>query len=105
MNILEPLCGIFGSRNGMFLKGAEVNGKSRIITVVYMEGGTTKTCVLSIIIRKLCKGQYIRLVILVMVTIDAEILFNALVYSFYLTVGLWVESGRKTLFQIKGFCQ
>ena len=63
-------------------------------TVVCIERRTIDCRLMCIIVCEFCERQKIRPIILLIIAIDAKILFDSLVHMFSLTINLGVESGR-----------
>ena len=63
-------------------------------TVICVEGRTIDRKLVCIIVYEFCERQEIRPIILLIIAIDAKILFDGLVHTFSLTISLGVESGR-----------
>ena len=63
-------------------------------TEICVEGRTIYRRLMCIIILEFCERQEIRPIILLIIAIDAKILFDGLVHTFSLTISLGVESGR-----------
>ena len=67
----------------------------RVITFVCEEGSEVGCRVRSVVVGKLCKGQKVIPVVLVIVDIDLQVLLQDLIQALCLTVSLRVTSGRE----------
>jgi hypothetical protein len=77
----------------------DVEGECGMITVVRVERRTLDCRLISVIVRELGEREKTRPVILLIVTVDPEVLFKSLIHTFRLTVSLRVKCGREALLQ------
>ena len=89
---LENFCEGFGGRDGY--ERMEVDRELGIKTVIYVEGRTIDRGLMYIIVREYCERQKICPIVLLIIAIDMEILFDSLVHTFSLSIGLGVECCR-----------
>src|SRR5277367_930724 len=83
----------------------EVDRELGMEAVVGIEWRTVDRGLMRIVVRKLSEGQEIRPIVLLIVAIDAEILFDGLVHTFSLTVSLGMKCCRQSTLQIHHGCK
>src|SRR5277367_3342273 len=83
----------------------EVDHELGMEAVVGVKRRTVDRGLMRVVVRKFGERQEIRPIVLLIVAIDAEILFDGLVHTFSLTVSLGVESRRQSTLQIHHGCK
>ena len=79
-----------------------VYGDVQVIALVGVEGRDASSGTWGIVVCKLHQGQEIRPIILLIIAIGPEILFQSLVSSLSLTVTFWVITGGEVELHIQG---
>ena len=59
----------------------------------YDKGRDTGCCTRGVIERELCEGQKFSPVVLLVITVDSEVLFQSLICPLSLTIAFWIISG------------
>ena len=80
-----------------------MNGKVRVVAFVGEEGRDAGRSARSVVVGKLCKGKEFSPIVLLIVAIDSEILFQRLVSPFGLSVSFGVVTGREVELHVQGF--
>jgi len=70
-----------------------------VIAVVSIERGTLDRRLISVVVRELGEREKIRPVVLLIVAIHAEVLFQSLIHTLRLTICLRVKGGGESLLQ------
>ena len=81
------------------------NGTARVIAVIGKEWGHTSGCILGIVVYEFRKGEKLVPVILLIVAIDPQILFQRLIYPFCLPIRLGVVRCGPVALDIEPFEQ
>ena len=63
-----------------------VNSDVRVVALVGIEGHNTGGCTWHVVVCKLSKGQQVEPIVLLVVAVDSEILFQSLISSFGLSI-------------------
>ena len=75
----------------------DIEGERGVIAVVRVERRTLDRRLISVIVRELSEREKIRPVMLLIVAIDLKVLFESLIHTLRLTIGLRVKGGGDTL--------
>ena len=77
----------------------------RVITFIGKEQGGTSSSIGGIIVREFCKGQEVGPVVLLIISVDSEILFQGLIGAFGLPIAFQVISGGEVMHHVEGFTE
>ena len=95
----------FSGRNRRRGRGTEIDRELWMKAVVGIERRTVDRGLMRVVVRKFGERQEIRSIVLLIVAIDAEILFDGLVHTFSLTVSLGMKCRRQSTLQIHHGCK
>ena len=82
-----------------------VDGDFWMETFVSEEGGDSSGCTRSIVVREFGKGQEVGLIVLLIITICAEVLFERLIHPFGLAISLGVIPGGEVEGHVEGLSE
>ena len=82
-----------------------VNSKIRVVTFVGKEWRNSGSDVRSIVVCEFCQGKQVRPIILLVIAVHLEILFESLVNTFGLTVAFRMMSGGEVKSHVESFSQ
>src|SRR5277367_1457465 len=84
----------FSGRNKRRGRGTEVDRELGVEAIIGVKRRTVDRGLMRVVVRKFGERQEIRPIVLLVVAIDTEVLFDGLVHTFSLTVSLGMEGSR-----------
>ena len=73
-----------------------------MITFVGVEWGDPRSCTWSVIVCELCEGKEVEPVVLLIVTVDPNVLFQGLISALSLPITFWMVSQGEVQLHVQG---